>query len=82
MYCTDGKSKGDSTTLSRTVVQGLDAANPAGPTSFDGCSALTNAAAVAGNIALLDRGTCGFTIKVKNAREPNSASTEGEAPGR
>ena len=28
----------------------------------------TNARAVAGNIALIDRGVCGFTIKVKNAQ--------------
>jgi MYXO-CTERM domain-containing protein len=32
------------------------------------CSALTNAAAVAGKIALIDRGTCTFTVKVKNAQ--------------
>ncbi len=34
------------------------------------CTALNtlNAAAVAGKIALLDRGTCGFTVKVKNAQ--------------
>ena len=30
--------------------------------------ALTNAAAIAGKIALVDRGICGFTIKVKNAQ--------------
>jgi hypothetical protein len=32
------------------------------------CSPLTNAGAVAGNIALVDRGTCTFTVKVKNAQ--------------
>ena len=50
------------------VVIGLDPADGAGPSTTDGCTAFTNAAAVAGNIALLDRGTCGFTIKVKNAQ--------------
>ncbi len=50
------------------VVIGLDPADGAGPTTTDACSAFTNAAAVAGNIALVDRGTCGFTIKVKNAQ--------------
>lgn len=50
------------------VIQALDPADAAGPTTFDACSALTNAAAVAGNIALVDRGTCGFTFKVKNAQ--------------
>ena len=34
----------------------------------DGCSALTNAAAVSGRIALIDRGTCTFVTKVKNAQ--------------
>ncbi|HBL28899.1 MAG TPA: peptidase [Acidobacteria bacterium] len=50
------------------VVQALDPADASGPTTFDACSPLTNAAAVAGKIALLDRGTCGFTVKVKNAQ--------------
>jgi hypothetical protein len=34
----------------------------------DGCSALGNAAAVSGNLALIDRGTCTFVQKVKNAQ--------------
>ena len=34
----------------------------------DGCAAFANAAAISGNIALVDRGTCGFTVKVKNAQ--------------
>lgn len=34
----------------------------------DACTALVNGAAIAGNIALVDRGTCAFTIKVKNAQ--------------
>jgi uncharacterized repeat protein (TIGR01451 family) len=51
------------------VVIGLDASDAAGPLTTDGCSPLTNAAAVAGNIALIDRGTCGFAIKVKNAQD-------------
>ncbi len=33
-----------------------------------GCSALTNAAAVAGNIALVDRGTCSFQTKAATAQ--------------
>jgi len=51
------------------VVQALDAADGSGPTTTDGCTALTNAAAVSGNIAIIDRGTCGFTVKVKNAQD-------------
>lgn len=57
------------------VVRALDVAEPAAPpaaplpgTTFDGCSPITNAAAVAGKIALVDRGFCGFVIKVKNAQ--------------
>jgi hypothetical protein len=51
-----------------TVVLATDPANAAGPSTTDGCSPIGNAAAVAGNIALLDRGACAFTIKVKNAQ--------------
>lgn len=50
------------------VVVGLDAANVTGPLTTDACTALTNAAAVAGNIALVDRGTCGFAIKALNVQ--------------
>jgi subtilisin family serine protease len=35
---------------------------------LDGCLALTNPAAVAGRIALMQRGTCTFQIKVQNAQ--------------
>lgn len=51
-----------------TVVLGLDDLNPSGPTGTDGCTALTNVTAVAGNIALLDRGTCTIATKTKNAQ--------------
>lgn len=50
------------------VVVGLDASDAAGPSTTDGCSAFTNAAAVAGKIALVDRGSCNFTAKVHNAQ--------------
>src|SRR5205085_783376 len=45
------------------IVVALDAADAAGPTTFDGCSAITNN--IAGKIAMINRGTCGFTVKVK-----------------
>ncbi|MCG6118348.1 MAG: M36 family metallopeptidase [Aquimonas sp.] len=35
---------------------------------IEGCTALTNAAEVAGKIALIRRGTCAFTIKAANAQ--------------
>lgn len=50
------------------VVAGLDAADPAGPSINDGCGAFTNAAAVAGKVAIVRRGTCGFVVKAKNAQ--------------
>jgi Zn-dependent metalloprotease len=50
------------------VVAALDPADANGPSTLDGCSALTNAAAVSGKIALVNRGTCTFTQKVLNAQ--------------
>src|SRR5262249_21602360 len=38
-----------------------------GPSTTDGCSPFTNAADIAGNIALIERGTCGFAVKARNA---------------
>ena len=35
----------------------------------DGCTAITNGGAVLGKIALIDRGSCNFTVKVKNAQD-------------
>jgi extracellular elastinolytic metalloproteinase len=55
--------------LTGDLVLALDAANPDGPSPTDACSPLTNAAQIAGNIALLDRGACAFVIKVKNAQD-------------
>jgi hypothetical protein len=55
--------------ITGNVVQAIDPADGSGPSATDGCSPLTNAAAVAGNIALIDRGTCGFAVKAKNAQD-------------
>jgi len=73
------------------VTGGLVAANDAsdsnGPSTTDGCSPLTNPAEVAGKIALIDRGTCLFTIKVKNAQDAGAIgvlvadNTAGSPPG-
>jgi hypothetical protein len=49
------------------IVAAIDAANAAGPATTDGCTAFTNAAAVAGKVALIERGTCGFAVKARNA---------------
>ena len=54
--------------VTATVVQALDPSDGAGVLTTDACSPLTNAAAVSGKIALIDRGTCLFVTKVKNAQ--------------
>jgi hypothetical protein len=46
------------------VVLGVDGTAPVN----DGCEPLTNAGAMAGNVCLVDRGTCTFVIKVKNCQ--------------
>lgn len=48
------------------VVIAQDAADAAGPSTTDGCSAITTN--LTGKIAVIDRGTCGFAVKVKNAQ--------------
>lgn len=45
-----------------------------GTTSTDGCTALTNPEDIAGKIALIDRGTCNFTVKVKNAQDAGAVA--------
>jgi hypothetical protein len=63
------------TFVSGRVIVATDEANTDGPTSTDGCTPLTNAAAVAGRIALIDRGSppppaepCTFVKKARNAQ--------------
>ena len=65
------------------VVLGLDAADAAGPSATDACSAITNPVEVAGRIALVDRGTCGFVIKVKNLQDAGAIAVlvADNAPG-
>src|SRR5262249_15761896 len=48
------------------VVIAQDPADTAGPSITAGCSAITNN--LPGKIALVDRGTCGFAVKVKDAQ--------------
>ena len=64
----------DQTGLTGDVVLGVDNGAPApdgtpSTSTSDGCTAFTNAAAVSGKVALVDRGACAFTIKVKNAQD-------------
>jgi extracellular elastinolytic metalloproteinase len=68
-YFADGALFGGGTTgLGGSLVQAVDPADGAGPTTTDACSSLTNPGAVAGNIALIDRGICTFVTKVANAQ--------------
>ncbi len=59
--------------LTADAVVALDAATPEGPLTTDGCTPFTNAAAVAGKIAVIDRGVCLFAEKVKNAQNAGAA---------
>ncbi len=54
--------------VTANVVQALDAADGVGPSTTDGCSALSNPAAISGRIAFIDRGDCTFVEKVRNAQ--------------
>jgi Zn-dependent metalloprotease len=54
------------------VALAVDAADAAGPSTTDGCSTITSN--VNGKIALLDRGTCGFAVKVKNAQNAGATA--------
>jgi hypothetical protein len=60
--------------VSGEVVRARDPANTDGSSSSDACSPLTNPEAVAGKIALIDRGTCTFAVKVKNAQNAGAAA--------
>lgn len=50
------------------ITQSIVLAQDGVGTSTDGCTAFTNAAVVAGKIALIDRGTCNFVVKTQNAQ--------------
>jgi Zn-dependent metalloprotease len=62
------------TGVTGNVVLAIDAADAAGPSTTDGCSAISNTPAVSGNIAFLHRGTCGFAVKAKNAQDAGAVA--------
>jgi hypothetical protein len=85
-----GPSIAQSPVVGGALVVALDASDAAGPATTDGCSALTNAAAVAGKVALIERGTCGFVVKAATAQAAgaigviiynNAANAAAAAPG-
>ncbi|MEO8053839.1 MAG: PA domain-containing protein [Acidobacteriota bacterium] len=57
-----------SVSVTAPVVVALDAADAAGPLETDACGTITNGSALAGKIALVDRGTCAFVLKAKNVQ--------------
>jgi hypothetical protein len=69
------------------LIVGLDAADAGGPSTTDGCTAITNAADVAGKLAIVDRGTCPFAVKAKNLQDAGAVgviianNAPGGAPG-
>jgi hypothetical protein len=52
--------------VTANVEAAVDAVETGG-TSTDGCSPFSNAGAIAGKIALIERGLCGFALKARNA---------------
>ena len=73
----------DKTGVTTDVIVGTDAANPAGPSTTDGCSPLDNAGTVAGKFVFVDRGTCPFTVKIANAEDAGATGiiVGNNAPG-
>ena len=62
--------------VSASVVAAVDIVEGgvAGATTTDGCSPFANASAVAGQIALIERGGCGFAVKARNASAAGAAA--------
>ena len=60
--------------ISADVVLATDDTNAAGPSTTDACTVITNPGAIAGRIALADRGGCIFVIKVKNLQDAGAVA--------
>ncbi|HXS83312.1 MAG TPA: PA domain-containing protein [Methylomirabilota bacterium] len=60
-------SFGGALTLGGLTAQAILAVDGTAPVN-DGCEVITNGAQLSGKIAVIDRGTCTFVIKVKNAQ--------------
>jgi len=58
---------GGAITLGGLTAQAILAVDGTAPVN-DGCEVITNGAQLAGKIAVIDRGTCTFVVKVKNAQ--------------
>jgi hypothetical protein len=62
-----------SSTVSSNIVAAVDAVEVGG-TDTDGCSPFSNAGAIAGKIALIERGLCGFAQKARNATDAGAVA--------
>jgi hypothetical protein len=56
------------------LVAPQDPSDSAGPSATDGCSPFTDPAGVIGRIAIVDRGTCQFVVKARNAQDAGAAA--------
>jgi hypothetical protein len=56
------------TFMTGEIAKALDTITSESPSTTDGCTPFTNADAVAGKIALVDRGNCFFVDKARNAQ--------------
>ncbi len=54
--------------LTGDIAAALDGTDSTSTSTFDACQDLTNAAALKGKWALVDRGNCNFTVKAKNVQ--------------
>ncbi|HET7437278.1 MAG TPA: PA domain-containing protein [Thermoanaerobaculia bacterium] len=64
----------NTTAVSGRLVVAKDAKNTDGPTDTDGCSAFANASDISGNIAVVDRGSCFFVNKARNAQAAGASA--------
>ena len=58
----------NSSPVAGRIALAADEMNTDGPSNTDGCTAFTNTSSIAGNIALIDRGSCTFVTKARNAQ--------------
>jgi hypothetical protein len=55
--------------FSGNIAAATDEVNDAGPSSTDACTTITNPSEIVGRFALVDRGSCFFVTKAKNAQD-------------
>jgi hypothetical protein len=73
----------DTTGITEDIVAALDDGDAATGANLDGCTQILNAAAVAGKIALVNRGACEFGVKALNAQNAGAkAVIVGRQPAR